>query len=243
MRRRPHHEAFAVSRLYVYAILGEVPTAPLGVGLSDEPLTLLTAGDLVAAVGAMDEPPVATRAAVVGHDAIVRRLAEISAAILPTRFGMVDEAPALVDWLGAAAVGLREALALVAGREQMTLHVFEGDAPVVSESTDEPDDADGESAGGPGTRYLTIRRRQWRRAGLPPELARLHPRLDGLVAAERVERRTTPPLRASVYHLIERGRSAAYRDAVDASRDLVRGVRLSVSGPWAPYAFAPEPRA
>jgi hypothetical protein len=34
------------------------------------------------------------------------------------------------------------------------------------------------------------------------------------VAAERVERRATPPFRASVYHLVERGRSAAYREAI-----------------------------
>jgi hypothetical protein len=230
-----------MSRLYVYAILGEAPAAPLGVGLSDEPLTLLTSGDLVAAVGAMGEPPVATRAAVLGHDAVVRRLAEMSAAILPTRFGMVDEAPALIDWLTSAGDGLRDALGLVAGREQMTLHVFDGDEPLADEASEAPDDPADESPSGPGARYLALRRRQWRREGQLPELAPLRPRLDGLVAAERVERRATPPFRASVYHLVPRGRSAAYRDAVEASRELVRGVRLQVSGPWAPYAFAPGP--
>ena len=104
---------------------------------------------------------------------------------------------------------------------------------------DAPDDSDAGAATGPGARYLTQRRRQRRQEALP-ELAPLRSRLDGLIAAERIERRTTPPFRASVYHLVERGRDAEYRDAVESNRDLVRGVRLRVSGPWAPYAFAPE---
>ena len=228
-----------MSRFYVYAILGEPPATPLGSGISAEPLTLLTSGDLVAAVGVMDEPPVATREAVLGHDAVVRRLAESSTAILPTRFGMVHEASVLVDWLATAADGLRDALRLVTGREQMTLHVFEVEGTVEGAAVEAPDDSDAGAATGPGARYLTPRRRQ-RRDGTLPELAPLRSRLDGLIAAERIERRTTPPFRASVYHLVERGRSAAYRDAVESNRDLVRGVRLRVSGPWAPYAFAPE---
>jgi hypothetical protein len=227
-----------MSPLYVYAILGEPPTTPLGRGISDEALTVLTSGDLVAAVGVMDEPPPATREAVLGHDAVVRRLAEVSTAILPARFGMVHEAAVLVDWLAGAADGLRDALRLVAGREQMTLHVFEDEPSVVAWAA--PDDADAGTPMGPGARYLTERRRQRHDATLP-ELAPLRSRLDGLVAAERIERRTTPPFRASVYHLVARGRGAAYREAVESNRELVPGVRLRVSGPWAPYAFAPEP--
>jgi hypothetical protein len=92
---------------------------------------------------------------------------------------------------------------------------------------------------GPGARYLEERRRHWRDKERLPELEPLRPRLDALVAAERVELRATPPLRASVYHLIERGRSAEYRDAVEGNLDLVAGVTVRVSGPWPPYAFAP----
>jgi len=227
--------------MYVYAILGDAPTAPLGHGLAGEPLTLLRAADLVAAVGAMDEPPAASREAVLGHDAVVRRLSDVSAAILPTRFGMVDDASALTEWLRAAADVLGDALRLVAGREQMTLHVFDGDEPPAVDAVERTDDAGAESASGPGTRYLALRRRQRRREESVPELAPLRGRLDALVVAERTERRATPPFRATVYHLIERGRSADYRAAVDAGHALVRGVRLRVSGPWAPYAFAPEP--
>jgi len=231
-----------MSRLYLYAIVGQTPTAPLGLGLRDEPLSLLSGGDVVAVVGEMDEPPAATSHAVLGHDAVVRRLADVSEAILPARFGTVQEPPALVDWLASAAAGLEDALRLVAGREQMTLHVFKDDAPVAAGAAQETGVGAGEPPPvGPGARYLAARRRHWQQKESLPELEPLRPQLDSLVVAERVEHRATPPFRASIYHLIERGRSAAYREAVETHRELVGGVRLRVSGPWAPYAFAPAP--
>jgi hypothetical protein len=246
-----------MNRLYLYAIVGRAPVASLGSGLADEPLTLVEAGDVVAVVGAMGGSLDPTADALRGHDAVVRRLAGLSEAIVPARFGTVRDAPALAEWLATAAEGLGEALRLVTGREQMTLHVFDMGGPdmaprLVSEGGDAPlalprpqpsahlgePEARRETVG-PGARYLAERRRHWRRKERLPELEPLRPWLDALVAAERVEPRATPPLRASVYHLIERGRSAEYRDAVESNLEVVAGVRLRVSGPWAPYAFAP----
>ena len=226
-----------MTRSYLYAIVDHAPVAPLGAGLVGEPLSLVAAGDVVAVVGEMEDPPVATPDVLRGHDEVVRRLAEFNEAILPARFGTVQDAPALMEWLAATAVGLGEALRLVAGREQMTLHVFH-ETPLAGE-VEANDERMGDTALGPGARYLAERRQHWRQKERVPELEPLRPRLDALVAAERVELRATPPLRASVYHLIERGRSAEYRDAVEGHLDLVAGVRLRVSGPWAPYAFAP----
>ena len=233
-----------MNRRYLYAIVGSVPVAPLGVGLAGEPLSFVAEGDVVAVVGETEDPPLATPDAIRGHDEIVRRLAEFSEAILPARFGTVQDAPVLMEWLAATAMGLGEALRLVAGREQMTLHVYDMGGPDMAPHTPPPSAHPGEpgarlEALGPGARYLAERRRHWRQKERVPELEPLRPRLDALVTAERVELRTTPPLRASVYHLIERGRSAEYRDAVESNLDLVAGVRLRVSGPWAPYAFAP----
>lgn len=186
----------------------------------------------------MADAPAATPDTLRGHDEVVRRLAGISDAILPARFGTVQDASDLAEWLTDAADGLGEALDLVTGREQMTLHVFHDEASIAADVEARGESAD-ETGLGPGARYLAERRRHWLRKERVPELEPLRPRLDALVTAERVERRTTPPLKASVYHLIERGRSAEYRDAVEANLDLVAGVRLRVSGPWAPYAFAP----
>ena len=225
-----------MSRLYLYAILGRAPAASIGVGFAGEPLSLVAGGDVVAVVGEMEEQPAATPDSVRGHDAVVCRLAALSEALLPARFGSVQDAGALAHWLTATASALDEALRLVAGREQMTLHVFADDETPI---TGERESAD-ETGLGPGARYLAERRRHWHRRERLPELEPLRPRLDALVAAERVELRATPPWRASVYHLIERGRGAEYRDVVEANSDLVAGARLRVSGPWAPYAFAPS---
>jgi Gas vesicle synthesis protein GvpL/GvpF len=226
-----------MSRLYLYAIV-ERAAPELGRGIAGEPLTLITAADAVAVVGAMDDPPAATAEAIRGHDEVVRRLAGLSEAILPARFGTVQDAASLAAWLASAAAGLAEALRLVAGREQMTLHVYRDEPQVAGAAGDAPADDVGL---GPGARYLAERHRRWRQRERVPELEPLRPRLDALVTAERIELRATPPLRASVYHLIERGRSAEYREAVEANRELVAGARVRVSGPWAPYAFAPVP--
>jgi hypothetical protein len=168
------------------------------------------------------------------HDAVVRRLAAEVDAILPVRFGtLLHGERALADAIGERAPRLRAALALVAGREQMTLRVFGTAAPVDAAETPA-----GER--GPGARYLEARRRRARRAAEVPELAPLRPRLAPLVRAEHAERHDAPPLLASVYHLIDRGGADAYREALAAGADALAPTRVSASGPWPPYAFAPE---
>ena len=66
--------------------------------------------------------------------------------------------------------------------------------------------------------------------------------LAGRVAAETVERHATPPLRASVYHLIPRGTAEDYLAAVREASQRHPEVRVVASGPWPPYAFAAAPR-
>jgi hypothetical protein len=43
-----------------------------------------------------------------------------------------------------------------------------------------------------------------------------------------------------VQHLVPRGSSARYIDAIDTARDGLRPWRVSVTGPWPAYAFAEE---
>jgi len=62
--------------------------------------------------------------------------------------------------------------------------------------------------------------------------------LSAVVRAERVEPHEEAGLIASVYHLIDRGASADYRRKVESAS--LDGVRLSLSGPWPPWSFAPE---
>ena len=225
-----------MSPLYLYAVLGAVPAAPLGEGLAGEPLRTIDCGAVVAAVGPIAESPPVSPESLRGHDAVVRRLTRAVDALLPARFGtLAPDARALCERLERAAADLREALARVAGREQMILRVFmdePGAAP--------PPEVDSSDSGGPGTRYLAERARAQRAATAIGELAPLRPVLDRFVTAERVERHDALPLVASVYHLVPRGASAEYATAVEDAARRLSGMRVTVSGPWAAYAFAPE---
>jgi len=225
-----------VSPLYLYAVLGAAPAAPLGDGLAGEPLRTIDCGALVAAVGPMAESPAVSSESLRGHDAVVRRLTRAVDALLPARFGtLAPDARGLCERLERASADLHEALARVAGREQMILRVFT-DGPGAAP----PPSMDGSDAGGPGTRYLAGRARAQRAATAIGELAPLRPVLDRFVTAERVERHDALPLVASVYHLVPRGAAAEYATAVEDAARRLSGMRVTVSGPWAAYAFAPE---
>jgi Gas vesicle synthesis protein GvpL/GvpF len=225
-----------VSPLYLYAVLGAAPAAPLGEGLAGEPLRTIDCGAMVAAVGLIAESPPVSPESLRGHDAVVRRLTGTVDALLPARFGtLAPDARGLCERLERAAVDLQEALVRVAGREQMILRVFT-DGPGAAP----PPAMDGSDAGGPGTRYLAERARAQRAATAIGELAPLRPVLDRFVTAERVERHDALPLVASVYHLVPRGAAAEYATAVEDAARRLSGMRVTVSGPWAAYAFAPE---
>lgn len=198
----------------LYAIVSAAPEPPVGT------LRAVRAGSLVALVGAPPGPP--TPDSLRAYDAAVRQIASAVDACLPARYGAhaADEA-ALVRELRDREDAFASALGLVRGREQMTLRIH-GDAP----SKPPP------GAGGPGTRYLAQRRH----AQTLPELDPLREALRPFVHAERLDR--AHGLFASLYHLIDRGASAAYaRAAGDARLD---GLRVVVSGPWPAWCFTPE---
>lgn len=230
-----------MSRLYVYALLDAPPRGALGAGLLDEPLRLVETGDRVlAAVGELREPPAVEPETLRAHDAVVRRLAAACEAVLPARFGsLVADERALTDLLARDAAALRAALALVRGREQMTLRLFGTPASTEPSTAGTDETAAEESDGlGPGARYLAARGRALARLHAAPEIEPLRPVLARFVRAERVERHPAPPLLASVYHLVDRGAGAAYAEAVQEAAQRL-SVQVTVSGPWPAYAFAP----
>jgi len=226
-----------MSPLYVYALLRDPDGRPLGVGLGGESLWALNVGGVFAVVGAMEDLPSLEPVSLRGHDAVVRRLAAATDAILPARYGafLADE-EVLARALAPRAAELIDALALVRGREQMTLRVYGEPPPFQGPATGE-----GVEGLGPGARYLQSRMRAHGRERTVHEIAPLRPALGGLVRSERVERHgKAPPLLASVYHLVDRGASVAYVSAVQEAAPILGAVRVTTSGPWPPYAFAPE---
>jgi hypothetical protein len=198
----------------VYAIVAE--EQPL-----DEGLRLVRCGEVSAVVGESEPVPV-TPEALAAHDAVVRRLADRFEALLPVRFGerVKDEAE-LAKLLGPREAQLSEALERVRGCAQMTLRVF-GD----------PEPAPAVDQGGPGTRYLEARRRARSLPEIKPLLDALHPLLRG----EHTMRHDQGSYFGTAYHLVRREDVPAYLSLVQS---VETGWRVTASGPWAPYAFAP----
>jgi Gas vesicle synthesis protein GvpL/GvpF len=219
--------------VYLYALVDGEPSGPLGEGLAGEPLRLVRCGGFAAVVGDLPRKPEPARDSLQAQDAVVRRLAEIFAALLPARFGesFADET-VLVDRIAGQASGITQSLALVRGCVQMTLRVF-GDPESLPEAPDEP-------GGGPGARYLEARRREHERSRSLPEIDPLREALRPLLRAERIERRKSGRLLGTAYHLVLRNQAGAYLAALQEAGESIGGRRVSASGPWPPYAFGPE---
>jgi hypothetical protein len=65
-----------------------------------------------------------------------------------------------------------------------------------------------------------------------------------LLRGERIERPATAGrLRATAYDLIDGAAVADYSRIVSDAASHLAGVRVTASGPWPPYAFAPRPLA
>jgi Gas vesicle synthesis protein GvpL/GvpF len=202
----------------LYAIAQGAP--PDAAGAFGESLRVIAHSGMELVCG--DLPDQLSPEALRAYEAAVRRIADRSEACLPARFGAAAGSEAVLQQLvEARAPALLEALALVRGREQMTLRVLGDQQP-------------SPVAGGPGTRYLEERRR----AAKVPELDPLRAALSSLIRAEQVEPHAQPGLLASVYHLIDRGNAEGYRQRVQSSP--LEGVRVTVSGPWPAWSFAPE---
>jgi gas vesicle protein GvpL/GvpF len=225
-----------LSGLYLYALLAGEPAGPALAGLAGEPLRFLPCGGFVAAVGEQPAAPKVSAAALAGHDAAVRRLAERVAALLPARFGgWLPDAAALVARLAPHAAEVAAALALVRGCVQMTLRVFGEPLPAAAVRAEPP-----RAGPGPGARYLAARRQALARERSLPEIAPLTAALAPLLRAERLERHARGRLLGTAYHLVRREDAAAYGETVAGAAALLGGRTVAASGPWPPYAFAPE---
>jgi hypothetical protein len=231
--------------LCVYAIIGRDPSRRTFTRANFPRMRLVSAGPVSAVVADCDATTPLTARALRAHDAVVRRVARVAPAILPARFGtIVESESSVVGLIERWSADLCEALALVEGREQMTLRLFAGAATAVESAasgapvrTDVKEVAD---AGHPGTGYL-LRRAHEQAAPAAPELERLRDVLGPIVTAERIVRHDRGPLILTAYHLIPRGGAAVYRRLL-RRHAAEAGSRVVASGPWPPYGFVPELR-
>jgi hypothetical protein len=222
--------------LYLYAVLDPRPgdrwRGGTVTGACGEPVTFVGERPLVVAAGRVEGAPPLSPATLRAQDEVVQRLARRSAAILPVRFGtLIEGEPAVREILSARGAGLLHALRSVAGCAQMTVRVYGPPLPAVRRPAAAP--------GGMGAAYLAARAAA-RRPAMDTILVPLRGRIGGLVRAERVERHDRAPLVATVHHLVWRREVDAYRRLLVGVEEEVRPWRLTINGPWAPYAFAPE---
>ena len=221
--------------LYIYAVaFADIePVGPLGAGIGDEPLMIIPVGGLAAVAGSLPSAPSADAETLKRQDAVVRRLAGLFPALLPVRFGeTAADVATLTARIAPRENELVAALQLVRGCVQMTLRVF-----------GEPDQApelEPATASGPGARYLESRRQEQEKQRSLPEIGPLSIALRPLLRAERIERHAAGPLLGTAYHLVLREGTAAYLAAVEEARGRIGERRIVATGPWPPYAFAPE---
>ena len=226
--------------LCVYALVGSPRSLQKVTGIAGERLRGIVLDGFVAIVGEVRRCPAASTRNLRAYAAVVESIAARVVAILPVRFGTTfDDETELTLALRSRGAATRQRLRAVRRRSQMTIRLVceseSGDASRASQSR-----AAGrarvrlEHEPTQGTRYLQQRLAVLRTAREVPQLTPIRPAIRRFVKDERVERRSGV---ITIHHLIPRAMAERYRAAVERAAGR-SGVRLAVSGPFPPYAFA-----
>jgi len=207
--------------------------------MAGERLRAIPFDGVMAIVGDVRRRPAASTRNLRQYAAVVESIAARMPAVLPARFGTTfDDVAELTLVLRSRGATMRRRLRAVRGRTQMTIRLlgsdpsdesYRGPTPVTSRTGVRPRNKSTQ-----GTQYLRQRLAVLRTAREVPELAPIQPALRRFVKDERVERRGDI---ATIHHLIPRSMVERYRSAVVRTA-TESDVRLVVSGPFAPYAFA-----
>jgi hypothetical protein len=217
-------------RRRAYAITSAQAAAPRIRGMTSEPLRVVRAAGLGVIVGGTARLTRPSARQVTSYHAVLQRLWRAFPAILPLRFGTIVDDEALPGLMRERAREWRPRLRLVRGRAQMTVRVI--DAGVRRE---------GAEGRGPraasGAAYLRARAQRAARADSRDVLAPVRRSVDRWIRAERLERRGAV---ITAYHLVPRRSVPSYRRALVAA-GVRAHLRIHVTGPFAPYAFAEEP--
>jgi hypothetical protein len=213
---------------YVFALIDTPPDGRAGRGLTG-PLAIRPIAGAFAAVERRADVPPADFGSLDRHQRVVAALAARVPAILPVRFGTLLEEETLEEALGERDDEIAEAFGVVRGRVQFT---WRRSGPRVNQAEGgarRPEPAS-------GAEYL--RRAAAASRPAPPAIWRtVRSKTVRFVAGERYQPRTAA-LPDALYHLVARGDSRRYSSIAAA---LVHAnPALTITGPWPPFAFAPE---
>jgi hypothetical protein len=219
---------------YVFALVDAPPRGAKGKGLSG-PLGLRRVPGGYAVVERRADVPPVEFGPLQRHQDVVTQLSARVPAILPVRFGTLLDDEALDETLAERGEEIAQALDAVRDRVQFTWRSPSRSAPRppshVALRRGKPAVKDDLT----GAAYL--RRAAAAAKPVPPARWRtLRAKLAPLVSAERYQPATavTPE---SLYHLVARDAVIRYSTMASALRHA--DAKLSMTGPWPPFAFAP----
>ena len=217
--------------LYIFALVDRPPSGRPGTGLTG-PLSLRPVGDAFAVVERRADVPPAEFGTLQRHQAVVTDLASRVPAILPVRFGSLMDPDALDEALDEREDDLQAALAHVRDRVQFTWRGTR--SPGGSRGSKGSKVSRGSVLS--GAEYL----RQAAKAArpVPPAAWRvIRGTLGPLVVDERYQVASSS-VPDSLSHLVSRDAVSRYGVLATALRHA--NPKISMTGPWPPFAFAPE---
>jgi hypothetical protein len=215
--------------LYVYGFVSLRDAVARPMTIDRHRIEILPVAGVHVAIERIARPPAVSESALRTQHAIVERLSRKCAAVLPARFGSFVPVDDLERIIRARRIDLQQALRKVQGRVQMTLRIVT--PPLAGRSMPAGDQPNS------GTAYLTARRAAL--SGPRPPLAMaLTEAVQALVRDERSETDTNQG-RTALFHLVDRADIRKYRAAIARVR-VPEGERVTATGPYPPFAFAPE---
>jgi hypothetical protein len=211
--------------LYVFALAGRKARSFSAAGHRIE---FVDAAGVYAAVERLEARPDVSEAALRTQHDIVAQVATRVDAILPARFGSFVDAAELERVVALRRDVIAEALALVRGRVQMTVRLFDPEG--------RPDPPPRGNAA-TGTAYLEGRRAAAAGRALPQAEA-IAAAVKDIVAAARTEP-GHGRVAGTIYHLVDRADVGKYKRAL-STLEASSGGGMTVTGPWPPFGFVPD---
>lgn len=206
-------------------VLGLTNHESPGLIIDGRRIEFMKIGNLFAIIERRATPPIVSEQDLRGQHDLVTTIFTRIHDLLPVRFGTWMDRQELRDTVARQKEQIVDALDLVRGRVQMTMRFFAVAVPNARQSARYAET---------GTEYLKARRDAER--SITREAARLQAAVRELVIAERVSGGSSR-IPASLYHLIARDAVAPYASAARPFQSDT----VSVTGPWPPFAFAPDP--
>jgi len=190
---------------------------------------------------------------IIAHNRVVNSILKVGTPV-PCRFGTVLSCRDLEAYAQAHGSAVKSLLQKFQGCVEMTLRITRngqdaGQDTAQNAASNLEDEIQARStrllpeSRGPGTRFLEDKLRQAVREEIANRQAQAildwAQRKFEAVAKDSVARlRPEASLVADIAHLVERARLANYHDSFRSAAKERADLRLSLSGPWAPYSFA-----